>query len=148
VPYSQPRARDQTPARARSRSIGLGFQSDSSLSKLSDAEESNDGDNDQSISPLIPKPRGEAGKVNSGGYNLENALGWTEKRYEEFDVSCIYYIDKKLLILWQKYIKAQVAEKLDVKKCFSHQKPADLQEIIQSASSDNRAKIYSAYHHI
>jgi len=73
--------------RARGRSVGLSFQSHSSLSDLSDTEESIDGDNDQSISPLIPKPKGEAGKANSGGYNLKNALGWTERRYEEFDVS-------------------------------------------------------------
>ena len=73
--------------RARGRSVGLSFQSDLSLSDLSDTEESIDRDNDQSISPLIPKPRGEAGKANSSGYNLKNTLGWTERRYEEFDVS-------------------------------------------------------------
>ena len=77
MPYNQ----------ARGRSVGLGFQSDSSLSDLSDTEESIDGDNNQSISPLIPKPRGEAGKANSSGYNLKKVLGWTERRYEEFDVS-------------------------------------------------------------
>jgi hypothetical protein len=35
----------------------------------------------------IPKPKGEAGKSNSGGYNLKEALGWEEKRYNEFIVS-------------------------------------------------------------
>ena len=85
VPYSRPRVREQTPARARP--IAFGLQSDSSLSDLSDTEESIDGDKGPSILPLIPKPGGEAGKVNSGGYNLESALGWTKKRYDEFDVS-------------------------------------------------------------
>jgi len=50
-----------------------------------------------------------------------------------------------LLTLGQNYIKTEVADKLDVKKCFSQQKPADLQEIIQSGSSDIRIQRYPAY---
>jgi len=80
-PYDRPKARGKTPARARS--ITVNVQSDSSLSDISDEEEDEDS---SSSSRLIPKPGGEAGKVNSGGYNLEKALGWTKKRYEEFIV--------------------------------------------------------------
>ena len=69
----------------RGQSIRLGFQSNSLLSDLSETEESIDGDNNQP--PLIPKPRGEAEKANSGSYSLKNTLGWTERQYEEFDVS-------------------------------------------------------------
>jgi hypothetical protein len=83
-PYSRPRA--------RSHSVEVGFQSDSSLSALSSDEESVDGDINQVISMLIPKPKGEAGKANSGGYNLKQALGWTPKRFEEFDVSSSNYL--------------------------------------------------------
>ena len=84
MPYSRPRT--------RSHSVEVGFQSDSSLSALSSDEESVDGDIDQVISMLIPKPKGEAGKANSGGYNLKRALGWTPKRFEEFDVSSSNYL--------------------------------------------------------
>lgn len=84
-PYDRPKARTKPPAITRS--ITVDFQSDSALSDISDAEEDEDS---PSSSKLIPKPGGEAGKVNSGGYNLENALGWTKKRYEEFSVSFLY----------------------------------------------------------
>jgi hypothetical protein len=35
----------------------------------------------------IPKPNGEAGRTNSGGYNLQKALSWDTLRYENFIVS-------------------------------------------------------------
>jgi hypothetical protein len=56
----------------------------SPLSELSDSDKSGDENRD---APKIPKPKGEAGRSNSGGYNLQEALGWEEKRYSEFTVS-------------------------------------------------------------
>lgn len=35
----------------------------------------------ESDTPLIPKPDGEAGRPNRGGYNLEKALKWEHKKY-------------------------------------------------------------------
>ena len=35
----------------------------------------------------IPKPPGEAGHPHSGGYNLQNKLGWNNKTYESIIVS-------------------------------------------------------------
>lgn len=35
----------------------------------------------------IPKPPGEAGRRNCGGFNLEKALGWEEAKYNELVVS-------------------------------------------------------------
>ena len=35
----------------------------------------------------IPKPPGEAGRKNSGGFNLEQELGWTQAKYVELMVS-------------------------------------------------------------
>jgi len=49
---------------------------------------------------LIPKPKGEAGKANSSGYNLKQALGWTPKRFEEFDVSSSDYLWEHVANLW------------------------------------------------
>ena len=34
----------------------------------------------------IPKPPGEAGRKNSGGFNLEQELGWTQAEYAELMV--------------------------------------------------------------
>jgi len=35
----------------------------------------------------IPKPPGEAGRKNSGGFNLQEVLGWTDEKYKNFMVS-------------------------------------------------------------
>jgi len=50
-----------------------------------------------------------------------------------------------LLTFGQEHIKNEVSAKLDGKQCFIHQKPAVVQEIIQSESSNNRVTRYSAY---
>ena len=78
APYSRPRPREKTPVRAR-----YNLESDSSLSDLSGSEE----DTPKSLLELIPKPVGEAGKVNSGGFSLEKELGWNKKRFSEFTVN-------------------------------------------------------------
>ena len=36
---------------------------------------------------LIPKPRGEVSRINRGGYNLQEKLGWPPAEYEEIRVS-------------------------------------------------------------
>jgi hypothetical protein len=85
VPYSLPRCTsEETPVRYQS--IRFDLRSESPLSEMTEAESS--GDEDNSDTPnTIPKPKGEAGRSNSGGYNLKMALGWEEKRYSEFTVS-------------------------------------------------------------
>ena len=84
LPYSRPRyASEETPVRNKSTRFDL-----RSMSPLSELGDSGDEDNG-SMPNMIPKPKGEAGRSNSGGYNLKNALGWEEKRYSEFTVSYI-----------------------------------------------------------
>ena len=87
VPYSRPRfTSEEAPARKNSTRIRFDCHSESPLSDLSENssdEESHDTPN------KIPKPKGEAGRTNSGGYNLKEALNWDEKRYGEFTVSYI-----------------------------------------------------------
>jgi hypothetical protein len=81
VPYSRPSQK------AAVRSVSI--ESDlTSLSEKSDSEHAND-EEDGDTTNKIPKPKGEAGRSNSGGYNLKNALGWEENRYNEFTVSYI-----------------------------------------------------------
>lgn len=57
----------------------------------------------------ILKPKGEAGKSNSGGYNLQDAMGWEDKEFASE----------------QKYINNEAEKKLDNKICYSKQKRED-----------------------
>lgn len=84
VPYSRPKHTSEE-ASVRNQSTGFGRRSMSLLSDLSDLESFGDEDKPN----RIPKPTGEAGRTNSGGYNLKNALEWEEERYSEFTVSYI-----------------------------------------------------------
>jgi len=51
-------------------------ETDSELTSVTDSEIESESD-----TPLIPKPDGEAGRPNRGGYNLEKALEWEHKKY-------------------------------------------------------------------
>ena len=100
VPYSLPRLATNELLQGIV-SLDLAFSPTGCCSNLSDTEKSTDGDNDQSILLLIPKPAGEAGKANSGSYNLERSLGWTKRRYEEFEVSfTLWQVLKNLAHPW------------------------------------------------
>ena len=85
VPYSRPRfTSEEAPVTDKKRSTRL--RSISPLTELHESETSGDEGN-RNVQNKIPKPSGEAGRSNSGGYNLKVALGWDEKRYDEFTVS-------------------------------------------------------------
>jgi hypothetical protein len=75
---------------SRSREASLAL---SDLSDLSDATSVVDGGHDAMVMDSvedcqgrIPKPVGEAGRPNRGGYTLETVLCWSEKEYETFKV--------------------------------------------------------------
>ena len=85
VPYSRPRHTSKE-APVKNQSTGFG-RSESPLSDISESDSGSSGD--ESTLNRIPKPKGEAGRSNSGGYNLKQALGWEEERYSEFTVSYI-----------------------------------------------------------
>lgn len=77
APYSRSTLREVTPARSRS----LRFdRSESPLTDLSDDESENGFEK-------ISKPPGEAGRINSGGYDLQTALGWDYELFNKFCVS-------------------------------------------------------------
>lgn len=40
----------------------------------------------------IPKPPGEAGRKNSGGFNLQEVLGWDDDKYKKFMVSYAFLL--------------------------------------------------------
>jgi len=79
-------------------------------SPLTDMDsDDSDGESEQIMqSHKILKPKGEAGKSNSGGYNLQDAMGWEDKEFTQ-----------------QKYINVEVEKKLDNTICYSKQKPED-----------------------
>jgi hypothetical protein len=87
VPYSRCTS-EETPVRNHRQSVRFDLRSVSPLSEMSDSGSSSDEDSSDTPN-TIPKPKGEAGRSNSGGYNLKNALGWEEERYSEFTVSYI-----------------------------------------------------------
>ena len=61
---------------------------DSELSELSSDEGSEDEEETAGESKgRIPKPPGEAGRSNCGGFNLEKALNWDGDKYDKMTVS-------------------------------------------------------------
>ena len=81
----------------------------------------------------ILKPKGEAGKSNSGGYNLRDTMGWEDKYFTTFTVSQVTHTLKVTKIpSQQKYINNKAETKLDKKVCYSKQKREDLEKVIQS----------------
>lgn len=68
------------------RSVALENDEDmgSPLTSLSDEDADEDGEVNNT---KIPKPAGEAGRPQSGGYNLQEKLDWNDKTYESVVVS-------------------------------------------------------------
>ena len=59
---------------------------ESPLSSLSDEDNELESENGE-VSRKIPKLPGEAGHLQSGGYNLQDELGWNDRTYESILVS-------------------------------------------------------------
>ena len=90
-------ARRATPyTRLNPRSVAL--REESPLTNISDndseVDESDPGESSMS-SRKISKPKGEAGKRNSGGYNLQEAMGWEDKEFAMFTVSQANHVLKR-----------------------------------------------------
>jgi hypothetical protein len=66
-------------------------------SPLTDMDsDDSDGESEQIMqSHKILKPKGEAGKSNSGGYNLQDAMGWEDKEFTTFTVSQVTHTLRK-----------------------------------------------------
>ena len=85
TPYSRLTNSKATPISAR--------RAESPLTEITETEDS---DNEESWehSCKIAKPKGEAGRSGSGGYNLQEAMGWENKEFATFTVSQITHILK------------------------------------------------------
>jgi hypothetical protein len=62
------------------------YEEDMSLSDLSSIDSNEDNNDQGQEGGKIPKPHGEAGRPNSGGYNLKESLGWTKTDFEKIQV--------------------------------------------------------------
>ena len=111
-------------------------RAESPLTDITDSDSDSDADVEEptTSSHKISKPKGEAGKSGSGGYNLQVAMGWGKEEFAKFTVSQVILALKKYQITFQKkkYINDEAGKKLDIKICYSKQKREDLDKIIKS----------------
>lgn len=72
------------------------YHAESPLTEIegSDSGDSDTGTSDTGISDKILKPKGEAGRKNSGGYNLQLAIGWEDEEFAKFTVSQVFHVPK------------------------------------------------------
>jgi hypothetical protein len=94
IPRKTPKRRHATLKSASTpnrRGASVAFEDDvdseSSLSSLSD--ESDELESEEGVGKKIPKPPGQPGRPQSGGYNLQNELGWNDMTYQSILVSLI-----------------------------------------------------------
>ena len=82
----------------------------------------------------IPKPQGEPGCPNCGGYSIENELrGWSPDLLENVTVSLVLCLFPSLNS-WQRFVKKAANEKLDTTQSYVKQKSATVTEICVLAS--------------
>jgi hypothetical protein len=54
----------------------------------------NDSEEDEKVSTKVPKPTGTVGRPQSGGYNLQDKLGWNDTTYQSILVSFVKRVAK------------------------------------------------------
>lgn len=81
TPYTRSRPRECTPSHLPP------LLAPSDDSDLSDFPSETDDNSVVDKVSKIPKPPGEAGRKNCGGFNLEKELGWGQAKYNELMVS-------------------------------------------------------------
>ncbi len=93
-----------------------------------------DGVDDEDVK-IIPKPPGEPGRPKSGGYNLEQALGWPDAIYQQVIVcpSC-WGFSPKLTCFSQKHVHHEAHQRLETRKSFKNQSIEEIQAICDAVS--------------
>lgn len=82
----------------------------------------------------IPKPPGEAGRKNSGGFNLQEVLGWNDDKYRTFMVGHRVSLGMPTHQRKKQWIANETTSKLNLSKPFSKQKPEAIHDLIQQVS--------------
>jgi len=99
--------------------------------------EDDDDDLEEDTDDLIPKPIGEAGRPNRGGYNLQQELDWSLEDFNKFKVlspelTHMTHINPTPL---QSHAQRLATEHLDVSKAYSFQSNAGLERVVSKVSS-------------
>ncbi|SJL15222.1 uncharacterized protein ARMOST_18708 [Armillaria ostoyae] len=79
-----------------------------------------DGVDDEDVK-IIPKPPGEPGRPKSGGYNLEQALGWPDAIYQQV----------------VNHVHREAHRRLETRKSFKNQSVKEIQAICDSAMNEH-----------
>ena len=66
-------------------------------SPLTPMAEENDGLNSEEDGTKVPKPSGTVGRPQSGGYNLQDKLGWNDTTYQSILVSFCYNVLRSIM---------------------------------------------------
>ncbi|THU94034.1 hypothetical protein K435DRAFT_860943 [Dendrothele bispora CBS 962.96] len=114
-PSQPPSHRLNSPARSILKKTRFNTEGGSSQAPMSDSEDSEG--NTDTEGETVPKPQGEMGRPNRGGYNLQAALNWDDEKYSEV----------------KKYINSLVVQHLDCEIPFTHQPLQDLQIVRSQA---------------
>ena len=71
----------------------------------------------------IPKPEGEVGRPNRGGYNLENALHWDAKRFKKFKARSDFQLLRRSSSYspHQKHVHLSIEKHCDTSRSKIHQ---------------------------
>jgi hypothetical protein len=68
---------------------GVAEDKGSPLTSISDESDGLESEEDGNVSTKVPKPPGTVGRPQSGGYNLQDKLGWNDTTYQSILVSLI-----------------------------------------------------------
>jgi hypothetical protein len=98
-----------------------------------DSQDEIDIGEDENGESKIAKPQGEPGRPRSGGYKLEDVLGWNEATFDAVRVSIILEKDIHAYHL-QDRVHALAKKKLDMEKSYRYQSPDNIQTICKMAS--------------
>ena len=98
TPYTRPRG---SPSHRRHHRQTTPFDNADEDEESDTTDESNSSPESEDEPTLlvakIPKPPGEAGRKNSGGFNLQEVLGWKDDKYKTFMVSYAFLLTQLLL---------------------------------------------------
>ena len=113
------------------------FTSEKASDKASTSDSSSNSGSDEGFGPgpsLIPKPPGEAGRPQSGGFNLEVSLGWPKPTFQKILVSPVARLDTNWLTPMQRYTHLQASCELDTTKSYSSQGKGKVEKVCIAVS--------------
>lgn len=112
---------------------GLG---DTVMNEIASASNINAGIGDYFIpgTSVIPKPPGEPGRPQSGGFNVEATLAWPKSTFTKVVVSQSPVMSYKSAHTKQNYTHLQASKVLDTSKCYSKQSKVKIDSVCVSVS--------------